>query len=53
MHYLLNHNGFGNDNLSTDTLGEKNFDKNVKNAYFSPVNVYPLSEDARSIILNS
>lgn len=52
-HYLLNHNGFGNDNLSTDTLGEKSLHKNAGNTYFNPVNIYPLSENARSIILNS
>lgn len=53
LHYLLNHNGFGNDNLSTDTLIEKSLSKKADGAYFTPVNLYPLSEDARSIILNS
>ena len=53
LHYLLNHNGFGNDNLSTGTLIEKSLSKRANGAHFTPVNLYPLSEDARSIILNS
>ena len=53
LHYPLNRNGWGQDNLCTGTIGEKAFTKNVNGGYCNPINVYPLGADARSLLQNS